>query len=138
MPSNVWGAALDELNRARPDVRIINLETSITRSKEFETKGINYRMSPENADCLAAAAIDCCVLANNHILDFGRRGLLDTFISIGSIAHQARRGRSQSRPSRFAGDLGCRRQGARVDLVIRFHDKRCAAELGCNAGEFGC
>lgn len=82
VPSYVWGAALDELNRARPDVRIINLETSITRSKEFETKGINYRMSPENADCLAAAAIDCCVLANNHILDFGRRGLLDTLSAL--------------------------------------------------------
>lgn len=82
LPTYVWGAALDELNRGRPDVRIINLETSITRSEEFETKGINYRMSPENADCLAAAAIDCCVLANNHILDFGRRGLLDTLLAL--------------------------------------------------------
>jgi poly-gamma-glutamate synthesis protein (capsule biosynthesis protein) len=77
-PSYVWGAALDELNRANPDARIINLETSITQNEEFAPKGINYRMSPENADCLAAAAIDCCVLANNHILDFGLRGLIDT------------------------------------------------------------
>ena len=84
-PSYVWGAALDELNRARPDVRIVNLETSITRSNEFDTKGINYRMSPENADCLAAAAIDCCVLANNHILDFGRRGLLDTLSALARL-----------------------------------------------------
>jgi poly-gamma-glutamate capsule biosynthesis protein CapA/YwtB (metallophosphatase superfamily) len=74
----VWGVALDELDRARPDVRMVNLETSITRSSEFEAKGINYRMSPENAGCLAAAKIDCCVLANNHVLDFGQRGLLDT------------------------------------------------------------
>jgi poly-gamma-glutamate synthesis protein (capsule biosynthesis protein) len=28
--SYIWGAALQELNRAQPDVRIINLETSIT------------------------------------------------------------------------------------------------------------
>jgi len=77
-PSYVWGAALDELNRARPDARIINLETAITRSEDFEPKGINYRMSPENADCLTAAAIDCCVLANNHVLDWGREGLFDT------------------------------------------------------------
>jgi poly-gamma-glutamate synthesis protein (capsule biosynthesis protein) len=66
------------LNRTRPDARIINLETAITRSEDFEPKGINYRMSPENADCLAAAAIDCCELANNHILDWGREGLSDT------------------------------------------------------------
>ncbi len=81
-PSYVWGAALDELNRARPDVRIVNLETSITRSEAYLPKGINYRMSPENADCLAAAAIDCCVLANNHVLDWGRAGLLETLATL--------------------------------------------------------
>lgn len=77
-PSYVWGKALDELNRARPDARVVNLETAITRSDAYAPKGINYRMSPENAGCLAAAHIDCCVLGNNHILDWGSRGLLDT------------------------------------------------------------
>jgi poly-gamma-glutamate synthesis protein (capsule biosynthesis protein) len=76
--SYVWGVALGELDRARPDARIVNLETSITRSDDYVPKGINYRMSPENAGCLAAAGIDCCVLANNHVLDWGRAGLLDT------------------------------------------------------------
>jgi len=46
--SYVWGAALNELNRTPADARIINLETSITRSATFEPKGINYRMSREN------------------------------------------------------------------------------------------
>jgi len=77
-PSYVWGAALDEMNRMQPDTRIINLETSITRSEDFAPKGINYRMSPENADCLTAAAINCCALANNHVLDWGHTGLLNT------------------------------------------------------------
>jgi poly-gamma-glutamate synthesis protein (capsule biosynthesis protein) len=35
-------------------------------------------MSPENADCLIAARIDCCVLANNHVLDWGTQGLEET------------------------------------------------------------
>ncbi len=77
-PAYIWGAALDEFNRVRPDARIINLETTITGSDDYAPKGINYRMSPESADCLRAAAIDCCVLANNHILDWGWRGLFDT------------------------------------------------------------
>jgi len=81
-PSYIWGAALDELNRSQPNARIINLETAITHSDEFAPKGINYRLSPENADCLTAAAIDCCVLANNHVLDWGRRGLLDTLTTL--------------------------------------------------------
>lgn len=81
-PSYVWGDALGELTRARPDARIINLETSVTRSEDYEPKGINYRMSPENADCLTAAGIDCCVLANNHVLDWDRAGLLDTLATL--------------------------------------------------------
>jgi poly-gamma-glutamate synthesis protein (capsule biosynthesis protein) len=81
-PSYIWGAALDELNRSQPNVRIINLETAITRSEDFAPKGINYRMSPENADCLTAAAIDCCELANNHVLDWERQGLFDTLTTL--------------------------------------------------------
>jgi poly-gamma-glutamate capsule biosynthesis protein CapA/YwtB (metallophosphatase superfamily) len=81
-PSYVWGAVLDELNRMRPDARIINLETAITRSDDYARKSINYRMSPDNADCLSAAGIDCCVLANNHVLDWGRSGLLQTLATL--------------------------------------------------------
>jgi poly-gamma-glutamate synthesis protein (capsule biosynthesis protein) len=74
----VWGDALPELERMRPDARIVNLETAITRSDDWLAKGINYRMHPENVSCLKAAAIDCCVLANNHVLDWGRSGLTET------------------------------------------------------------
>jgi poly-gamma-glutamate capsule biosynthesis protein CapA/YwtB (metallophosphatase superfamily) len=83
--SYIWGAALQELNRAQPDVRIINLETSITRRGAFVPKGINYRMSPENAVCLVPPDIDCCVLANNHILDWGHTGLIDTLETLARL-----------------------------------------------------
>ncbi len=81
-PPYIWGAALDQWRLAKPDGRIINLETSITRSNDYAFKGINYRVSPENANCLAAAAIDCCVLANNHVLDWGRAGLSETLATL--------------------------------------------------------
>jgi poly-gamma-glutamate synthesis protein (capsule biosynthesis protein) len=75
----VWGDALAELERARPDARIANLETSVTTSEDaWPGKGIHYRMHPANAGCLTAAGIDCCVLANNHVLDWGRAGLGET------------------------------------------------------------
>jgi poly-gamma-glutamate capsule biosynthesis protein CapA/YwtB (metallophosphatase superfamily) len=94
-PAYIWGDALDELKRARPDARIINLETSITRSEDCEPKGINYRMSPENADTLLAAHIDCCVLANNHVLDWGRAGLADTLTTLKRLGiHYAGAGRT--------------------------------------------
>jgi poly-gamma-glutamate capsule biosynthesis protein CapA/YwtB (metallophosphatase superfamily) len=81
-PEYVWGDALSELARFRPAARIINLETSITTSAAFLPKGINYRMNPENIGVLSAAAIDCCVLANNHVLDFGRGGLIETLETV--------------------------------------------------------
>ena len=74
----IWGDALAEFQRAQPDARIINLETAVTRSDHWVDKGINYRMNPDNVGCLSAAAIDCCVLANNHVLDWGRPGLIET------------------------------------------------------------
>jgi poly-gamma-glutamate capsule biosynthesis protein CapA/YwtB (metallophosphatase superfamily) len=77
-PSYIWGSAIGHLKRIRPDARVINLETSITRSDAYVRKGINYRMSPENAECLLAAGIDCCALGNNHVLDWERAGLLET------------------------------------------------------------
>jgi len=77
--SYVWGDALAEFERARPDVRVINLETAITASNDYwRDKDIHYRMHPANIACLTAARIDCCVLANNHVLDWGYRGLADT------------------------------------------------------------
>jgi poly-gamma-glutamate synthesis protein (capsule biosynthesis protein) len=77
-PSYVWGVALDELDRQRPAARIINLETSVTTSDRPELKGINYRMHPANVDVLSAARIDCALLANNHVLDWGVAGLCET------------------------------------------------------------
>lgn len=77
-----WGEALAELDRAAPWARIVNLETAITTSSEREPKGINYRMHPANARAIAAAGINCCVLANNHVADWGEAGLRDTLAAL--------------------------------------------------------
>lgn len=71
------GSALAELECQHPDARVVNLKTSIARSETYIPKGINYRMSPENAGCLLAAGVDCCALANNQVLDWDEAGLLE-------------------------------------------------------------
>ena len=86
----VWGDALRELEQAAPDARIVNLETSITRSDAYwHGKGIHYRMNPRNGPCLTAAKIDCCMLANNHVLDWGRAGLDETLATLASLGIKA-------------------------------------------------
>jgi poly-gamma-glutamate capsule biosynthesis protein CapA/YwtB (metallophosphatase superfamily) len=76
--SYVWGDLLPDLEKRAPDLRVVNLETSVTTSEDALPKGINYRMHPANVPCLAAAKLDCCVLANNHVLDWGNAGLGET------------------------------------------------------------
>lgn len=74
-----WGDALAEMDRVGPQLRIVNLETAITQhGAPWPGKGIHYRMNPANVDCLRAARIDACSLANNHVLDWGREGLFET------------------------------------------------------------
>ena len=82
--SYVWGVALEELERRALAGRIINLETTVTTSDEAAPKGINYRMHPANVDVLTSAHIDCAVLANNHVLDWGARGLCETIDTLAS------------------------------------------------------
>lgn len=75
----IWGEALRIMDERRPDLRLINLETSVTTSDDFQmNKEVLYRMHPGNLPCLAAAGIDGCALANNHVLDWGEKGLIET------------------------------------------------------------
>lgn len=95
----IWGDVLAELDRVDPDARIVNLETSVTTSRAWQPKGINYRMHPLNVPCLTAAEIDCCVLANNHVLDWGVGGLeetLDTLHAVDIATAGAGRGRDEA------------------------------------------
>lgn len=84
----IWGDALQALADAAPDIRIINLETAITSEGRPFPKPVNYRMHPQNTPILQVAAIDCCVLANNHVLDWGETGLRDTLRALAGAGIQ--------------------------------------------------
>ncbi|GGW98007.1 CapA family protein [Streptomyces lomondensis] len=83
-PSWPWGEALRVLDEAAPDARIVNLETSVTRGGTFAPdKEVHYRLHPAGLTALSVARPDVTVLANNHVLDFGRPGLLETLDTLG-------------------------------------------------------
>lgn len=77
-PSSPWGTTLPLLRTS--DLTLINLETSATTTCEpWPDKTFNYRMHPANlAPILHAAHVDYASLANNHTLDFGADGLVET------------------------------------------------------------
>jgi len=82
----IWGDAIEILQKNAPDLRIINLETGITESNNFMPgKAIHYKMHPGNIFCLKAAEIDVCTLANNHLLDWGYEGLMETLDNLKKV-----------------------------------------------------
>ena len=91
-----WGEVLALLDEVAPDVRLINLETTITADGEFaDHKPVCYRMHPDNLPALTALRPDVCALANNHILDFGYQGLTDTVAALDRGGDPGRRGGSR-------------------------------------------
>ena len=78
-PEWFWGDVLPILRQA--DAVFANLEAPITASSERGRHGrkmFRFRADPAAVGILACANIRFVCLANNHILDFGERGLLDT------------------------------------------------------------
>ncbi|HEX2773960.1 MAG TPA: CapA family protein [Micromonosporaceae bacterium] len=63
------------------DLTLVNLETAVTERGTPEPKTYHFRAPASAYDALRAAGIDAVSIANNHALDYGRVGLLDTLDS---------------------------------------------------------
>jgi len=66
----------DELRKA--DIAFGNLECPLSKDGVKVTKPFVFRAKPEYAECLEKAGLDMLSLANNHALDCGRDGLVET------------------------------------------------------------
>ena len=62
----------------KADITVANLETPVTTRGEKREKQYAYRSSPEALSAFKEAGFDLVNLANNHILDYGVQGLIDT------------------------------------------------------------
>jgi len=63
------------------DLTVVNLETAVTDRGTPEPKTYHFRTPASAYDALSAAGVDAVSIANNHALDYGRVGLLDTLDS---------------------------------------------------------
>lgn len=78
-----WGDLLDVLRST--DLNLVNLETTLTTSAEGADKVFIFKAAPDRVQVLQEARIDVCNLANNHILDFGGPGLMETIQVLDSV-----------------------------------------------------
>jgi len=61
------------------DIAVGNLESPIaSRGAEFTEKKYRFKASPKAASALRRAGFTVLTLANNHIMDFGAQGLIET------------------------------------------------------------
>lgn len=104
----------------KDDLTVVNLETPITAggvgavNKQFVFKG-----APEGLDALKSAGVDAVNLANNHTLDQGEEGLLDTLDNL------------SKREFRMSGlALTARRPIRRSILSVRESRLPCSASRG--------
>jgi len=73
-----FGEKLKKLIKSS-DVSIVNLESPITDSQcSIKKSGPSLKMSPQIVDVLKYIGITGLTLANNHIMDYGTQGLVDT------------------------------------------------------------
>ena len=76
-PKVWWGDILPLISNA--DLRVVNLESPLTTwRKPISKTGPNLRAHPDTIKILSAGGIDLVTLANNHIFDYGQKGLEDT------------------------------------------------------------
>lgn len=75
-PATAFGRVIPLLSNA--DLAIVNLETAVTTRGKPEPKRYLFRAPVSAYTALRAAGIDAASLANNHALDYGQTGLLDT------------------------------------------------------------
>jgi hypothetical protein len=63
---------------ARADLAIVNVETAIGNATDRQSKEFTFRSPVRFAQLMGEAGIDVGSLANNHTLDFGDQGLIDS------------------------------------------------------------
>lgn len=73
----LFGSFLDKIQEA--DISVTNLESPlIEKGKEIKKTGPNLKSSPRTLSVLQVAGFDLLTLANNHIMDYGPKGLKST------------------------------------------------------------
>jgi poly-gamma-glutamate capsule biosynthesis protein CapA/YwtB (metallophosphatase superfamily) len=78
-PRSAFGPIAKVLRDA--DLTLVNLETAVTDRGTPEPKTYHFRAPTTAYEAMRAAGIDAASIANNHALDYGRVGLLDTLSS---------------------------------------------------------
>jgi hypothetical protein len=122
-PDYPFAAVLPLLRRT--SIVVGNLEGPLARRAEREKRNFSYRVRPDSTGPLVRAGVNVLTLANNHLVDCGRHGVLETIEAVeaaGICRIGAGRGiRDAHRPAILQAS------GLRIGLLGYYWNRRCAA-----------
>lgn len=81
-PNGIYDCISEELAGYMQDADIMCLNNEFTYSSQGEPlagKAYTFRAAPERVEVLKQLGVDAVTLANNHVYDYGKEALLDTF-----------------------------------------------------------
>jgi hypothetical protein len=125
----LWGsdypfaAVLPLLRRA--GIVLGNLEGPLARRAERHPRNFSYRVHPDLAAPLVRAGVNVVTLANNHLVDCGREGVLETIEAVEAAGiRRIGAGRTLREAHEPAMVLV---SGLRIGLLGYYWNRRCAA-----------
>jgi len=122
-------AFLDEIklliDKIQPDIRICNFETTICdeTTQPIEKSGPNLKSTPKSMLALKYAGFNVVTLANNHILDYGDKGIIN-------VVNEANR-----QGIRYVG-VGKNLKESKSILYITGNDGKIMAIINCCEHEY--
>jgi poly-gamma-glutamate capsule biosynthesis protein CapA/YwtB (metallophosphatase superfamily) len=118
-----FGGVLPLLRRS--PIVVGNLEGPLARQARCEDRRYSYKVDPALAEVLARAGVNVVTLANNHLVDCGRAGVIETLDALKNAGVEAL---GAGVNERCAHAPVIRRAGRwRVGLLGYYWNRRCAA-----------
>src|SRR3982074_1477187 len=118
-----FGAVLPILQRAPIVLR--NLEGPLAQKAQKLDPHVSYRVKPKAASSLLRAGINVVTLANNHLVDCGREGVLETLeaLAVAGVKPLGAAANEQAAHEPVIREAG----GLRIGLLGYYWNRRCAA-----------
>jgi poly-gamma-glutamate capsule biosynthesis protein CapA/YwtB (metallophosphatase superfamily) len=128
-----FGAVLPILQRA--PIVLGNLEGPLAQKAQKLDRNFSYRVKPELAGSLLRAGINVVTLANNHLVDCGREGVLETLeaLAVAGVTPLGAAANEQAAHEPVIREAG----GLRIGLLGYYWNRRCAATASLPGSAMG-
>jgi hypothetical protein len=128
-----FSAVLPILRRA--PIVLGNLEGPLAQKAQKVNRNFSYRVKPKSASSLLRAGINVVTLANNHLVDCGREGVLETLhaLAVAGVTPLGAAANEQAAHEPVIREAN----GLRIGLLGYYWNRRCAATANLPGSAMG-